>query len=91
MDACSIRCTRWGSRREGTAPTYPHPRGNANGPSVLPTTLGPTDTTEGKGRGCSLVNAGLGVRDLVEAGDLKPEGVAPLALVHVVPEGQDHL
>lgn len=72
-------------------PTHIPEATNANGPSVLPTTLGPTDTTEGEGRGCSLVNAGLGVRDLVEAGDLKPEGVAPLALVHVVPEGQDHL
>ena len=48
------------------------------------------DTTKDESRGCSLVNAGLGVCDLVEAGDLKPEGVAPLAFVHVVPEGQDH-
>lgn len=91
MDTCIIACARWGGRREGTAPIYPRPRGNANGPSVPPTSLGPADTTEDEGRGCSLVNAGLGVCDLVEAGDLKPESVAPLALVHVVPEGQDHL
>lgn len=65
-----------GQQEEGTAPTH-----------HVPTSLGPKD----KGRICSLVNAGLGVGDLVEAGDLKPEGVAPLALVHVVPKGQDHL
>lgn len=76
-----------GQQEEGTAPTHPCPRGNANDPSIPPTSLGPKD----KGRICSLVNAGLGVGDLVEAGDLKPEGVAPLALVHVVPKGQDHL
>lgn len=76
-----------GSRRRGLLPHTHGPRGNANDPSIPPTSLGPKD----KGRICSLVNAGLGVSDLVEAGYLKPEGVAPLALVHVVPKGQDHL
>lgn len=38
-----------------------------------------------------LVHAGLGVCDLVETGQFEAEGVATLALVHVVPEGQDHL
>lgn len=38
-----------------------------------------------------LVDAGLGVGDLIETGQFEPEGVAALALVHVVPEGQDHL
>lgn len=79
-----------GSRR-GDPPNYPPPRGNTNGPSVPLTSLGPTGATEDEGRGCSLVNAGFGVCDLVEAGDLKPKGVAPLALVHVVSKGQDHL
>jgi len=37
------------------------------------------------------VDAGLGVGDLVEAGDLEAVGVAPLALVHEVAEGQHHL
>lgn len=80
-----------GQQEEGTAPTYPCPRGIANDPCIPPTPLGPMGATKGKGKGCSLVNAGLGVCNLVEAGDLKPKGVAPLALVHVVPKGQDHL
>lgn len=37
------------------------------------------------------VYAGLGVSDLVETGDLEAVGVAPLALVHEVAEGQHHL
>ena len=37
------------------------------------------------------VYAGLGVGDLVEAGDLEAVGVAALALVHEVAEGQHHL
>lgn len=38
-----------------------------------------------------LVDAGLGVGDLVERWHFEAVGVAPLALVHVVAEGQDHL
>lgn len=37
------------------------------------------------------VYAGLGVSDLVETGDLEAVGVASLALVHEVAEGQHHL
>lgn len=37
------------------------------------------------------VYAGLGVSDFVEARDLKAVGVASLALVHEVAEGQHHL
>lgn len=37
------------------------------------------------------VYAGLGVSDLVEAGDLEAVGVASLALVHEVAESQHHL
>ena len=37
------------------------------------------------------VYAGLGVGDLVEAGHLEAVGVAALALVHEVAEGQHHL
>lgn len=59
---------------------------------IPPAGLEPAEATEEEeGRGCSLVNAGLGVRDLVEAGDFKPESVSPLPFVHVVAEGQDHL
>ena len=47
--------------------------------------------TEEEGGAYSLVDAGLGVGDLVERGHLEPVGIAPLALVHVVPEGQHHL
>lgn len=36
------------------------------------------------------VYAGLGVGDLVEAGDLEAVGIASLALVHEVAEGQHH-
>lgn len=64
---------------------------SANSLSIPPAMLEPIETTEEEGRRCSLVNAGLCVRDLVQAGDLKPEGVSPLSFVHVVPEGQDHL
>ena len=39
----------------------------------------------------SPVYAGLGVSDLVEAGDLEAIGVASLALVHEIAEGQHHL
>jgi len=38
-----------------------------------------------------LVNAWLGVRDLVKAGHFKSVGIPPLPFVHVVPQGQDHL
>lgn len=38
-----------------------------------------------------LVDAGLGVSDLVERGHFESIGIAPLAFVHVVPEGQHHL
>ena len=37
------------------------------------------------------VSAGLGVNDIVEAGDLEPVGVAPLSFVHVVSKGQHDL
>ena len=37
------------------------------------------------------VYAGLCVCDLVKAGDLEAEGIASLALVHEVAEGQHHL
>ena len=47
--------------------------------------------TEEEGTVFSLVDAGLGVGDLVERGHLEAVGVAPLALVHVVPEGRHHL
>lgn len=79
-------------QEEGGEHSYlPHPRGNTDGLSVPSTSLGPTDATKDMGRSCSLVNAGLGICNLVEAGDLEPEGVAPLALVHIVPKGQNHL
>ena len=42
-------------------------------------------------RSSSPVYAGLGVSDLVEAGDLEAVGVSSLALVHEVAEGQHHL
>ena len=38
-----------------------------------------------------LVAARLGVRDPRQAEELEPHGVAPLAPVHVVAEGQDDL
>ena len=37
------------------------------------------------------VTAGLGVNDVVEAGDLEPVGISPLAFVHVVAKGQHNL
>lgn len=40
---------------------------------------------------CPPVYAGLGVSDLVETGDLEAVGVASLAFVHEVAEGQHHL
>lgn len=38
-----------------------------------------------------LVDAGPGVSDLVERGHFEAIGIAPLAFVHVVTEGQHHL
>lgn len=38
-----------------------------------------------------LVDAGLGVSDLVERGHFEAIGIAPLTFVHVVTEGQHHL
>lgn len=38
-----------------------------------------------------LVQAGLGVSYLVETGQFEAESTATLALVHIVPKGQDHL
>lgn len=38
-----------------------------------------------------LVNAGLGVCDLVEAGNFEAQRVPALTFIHVVPKGQNHL
>lgn len=78
-------------RRDGTTITHPCAWSSANNLSIPPAPPETIETTKEEGRGCSLVNAGLCVCDLVQAGDLKPEGVSPLSFVHVVPEGQDHL